>query len=260
MDKVLRTRAVTALFFVIIVVAALLSGRLGASIFMSLVLMMTTYELVKMSSKKDFNGRLYGIINLFIFFISLYISVGGIAWIFASIAVITHLVLIFFVLKARTKLLTHISKNLWLVYPLLSFLAYAFILQNNPNAHLLLLILLMLIWVCDSAAYLVGRKIGKRKLFERVSPNKTIEGALGSLVLTPLFALLIPFIFSEFASSIGLIAWVVIGLIVAVFGTLGDLYQSQIKRIFGVKDSGRIMPGHGGIWDRFDSFIYLLPF
>jgi phosphatidate cytidylyltransferase len=122
--------------------------------------------------------------------------------------------------------------------------------------------LFVLIWTNDTFAYLVGKSIGKHKLFERVSPKKTIEGFLGGVV----FAVLAGFLISKFYikpnpafSSKSILIWTIIALIVSVFGTIGDLIESKFKRIAGVKDSGSIMPGHGGILDRLDSVIFVAP-
>jgi len=122
--------------------------------------------------------------------------------------------------------------------------------------------LFILIWTNDTFAYLVGKSIGKHKLFERVSPKKTIEGFLGGAV----FAAFAGFLISKFYiqpnpafSSKSILIWTIIALIVSVFGTIGDLIESKFKRIAGVKDSGSIMPGHGGILDRLDSVIFVAP-
>jgi len=122
--------------------------------------------------------------------------------------------------------------------------------------------LFILIWTNDTFAYLVGKSIGKHKLFERVSPKKTIEGFLGGVV----FAAFAGFLISKFYiqpnpafSSKSILIWTIIALIVSVFGTIGDLIESKFKRIAGVKDSGSIMPGHGGILDRLDSVIFVAP-
>lgn len=122
--------------------------------------------------------------------------------------------------------------------------------------------LFILIWTNDTFAYLVGKSIGKHKLFERVSPKKTIEGFLGGAV----FAAFAGFLISKFyiqpnpAFSVkSILIWTIIALIVSVFGTIGDLIESKFKRIAGVKDSGSIMPGHGGILDRLDSVIFVAP-
>jgi len=114
----------------------------------------------------------------------------------------------------------------------------------------------ILIWVNDTFAYLVGKKWGKNKLFEAVSPKKTIEGFIGGLFFTIIFAFIlsISFLFFTFEN------WIIIAIIVSVFGTVGDLLESKLKRIAKVKDSGKIMPGHGGLLDRLDSVIFVAPF
>lgn len=112
------------------------------------------------------------------------------------------------------------------------------------------------IWICDSAAYFVGRGFGKNKLYPKISPNKTIEGAVGGLVFAViafvgLAYLLIP--------EIPMIHTVAFGLIVGTIGQIGDLAESMLKRDAGVKDSSHLIPGHGGILDRFDSILFVAP-
>ncbi len=119
----------------------------------------------------------------------------------------------------------------------------------------LVLGMLFLIWTHDSAAYVVGSNLGKTKLFERVSPAKTWEGTIGGLV----FAIAMGYLLSNFFVLLDARDWMVIALIVGVFGTLGDLFESNLKRQKKVKDSGNIMPGHGGLLDRFDGFIWTIP-
>ena len=113
-----------------------------------------------------------------------------------------------------------------------------------------------LIWINDTFAYLVGKNFGKKKLFERISPKKTVEGFLGGLIFSAVAAYLVYF----FTGLLDLHTWVGIAIILSVFGTLGDLIQSKFKRQAGVKDSGRLMPGHGGLFDRLDSIIFASPF
>lgn len=113
----------------------------------------------------------------------------------------------------------------------------------------------ILFWVNDTGAYLSGRALGKHPLFPAVSPKKTIEGLIGGVLL----CLLAAFILSKYALSFSLTEWMIIGTLVAVFGTLGDLVESMWKRKAGIKDSGSIMPGHGGLLDRFDGFFIALP-
>ncbi len=123
----------------------------------------------------------------------------------------------------------------------------------NPK---IIISLFILIWVNDTMAYVVGKSMGKTKLFESVSPKKTIEGFVGGLT----FSILISISLAQYYVAQPILSWIIIALIVGVFGTMGDLIESKFKRIAGVKDSGRIMPGHGGILDRLDSIIFAGPF
>jgi len=125
--------------------------------------------------------------------------------------------------------------------------------QYNPY---LILTILILIWINDSFAYLVGKNFGKRKLFESVSPKKTIEGFVGGLF----FAILTGYLISHYIQQYSTLNWIVIAIIVSVIGTIGDLVESKFKRQANIKDSGNIMPGHGGILDRLDSLLFAAPF
>lgn len=123
--------------------------------------------------------------------------------------------------------------------------------------------LFILIWSNDTFAYIVGKSIGKHKLYEKISPKKTIEGFFGGLI----FAIFAGYLISKFLiqpseqfSEKSILIWMVIAAIVGIVGTIGDLIESKFKRIAGVKDSGKIMPGHGGILDRLDSVIFVAPF
>lgn len=122
----------------------------------------------------------------------------------------------------------------------------------------IILFILILIWTTDSGAYFVGRKFGKHKLAPVISPNKTVEGFLGGVILAILAACLFQAV-ADLAILHSPVKLVASALIVSVFGQLGDLAESGLKRHFGVKDSGKILPGHGGLLDRFDSLIFILP-
>jgi phosphatidate cytidylyltransferase len=116
--------------------------------------------------------------------------------------------------------------------------------------------LIFFIWINDTGAYLVGSLFGKNKMYERISPGKTWEGTIGGVLL----CVALSFVMVQLFPQLALKHWIVISIIVAVFGTLGDLVESMLKRMSGVKDSGNIMPGHGGVLDRFDSLIFAAPF
>ncbi|AIQ53296.1 phosphatidate cytidylyltransferase [Paenibacillus sp. FSL R7-0331] len=119
------------------------------------------------------------------------------------------------------------------------------------------LMLLCCIWGSDAGAYFVGRSFGKNKLWPAISPNKTVEGALGGVAISVIISVL----FALFAPDLLTIGRaLLIGLSAAVLGQLGDLVQSAYKRVYGIKDSGSLLPGHGGILDRCDSWIIVFPF
>lgn len=123
----------------------------------------------------------------------------------------------------------------------------------NPN---ILLGSFILVWVNDSFAYLVGKNFGKQKLFPRVSPKKTVEGFLGGLF----FACIASYFIAKYSYTLKFTYWLILAITISVFGTIGDLIESKFKRQAGVKDSGVIMPGHGGLLDRLDSIIFAAPF
>lgn len=115
--------------------------------------------------------------------------------------------------------------------------------------------LLLLIWCNDIGAYFTGRTLGKRKLYALVSPNKTLEGFFGGLILTITCGLVL----SIYVHPLSPVQWVLYAFIISCLSTVGDLFESLIKRRYGVKDSGKLLPGHGGFLDRFDAFIFVLP-
>ena len=113
-----------------------------------------------------------------------------------------------------------------------------------------------MVWATDIGAYFAGRKFGKNKLYPLVSPKKTWEGSIGGVVITILIAILMSFFFKECTMT----QWIVLAIIVVIFGSIGDLVESMLKRSYSIKDSGTLLPGHGGFLDRFDAFIFLIPF
>lgn len=118
--------------------------------------------------------------------------------------------------------------------------------------------ILLMVWLNDTMAYIVGSQIGRRKLFPSISPNKTWEGTLGGVLAAILTGVVCHY--SWEAADLSLQDGIALGLIVGVFGNLGDLVESMLKRSVEVKDSGSLLPGHGGFLDRFDAFLFVLPF
>lgn len=128
--------------------------------------------------------------------------------------------------------------------------------KDDDFAKFLIIGIFILIWVNDSFAYLVGRTFGRTKLFPRVSPKKTWEGTLGGMA----FALVAAYFMASHEPIVSAVQWVTLAAVIVITGSLGDLVESKLKRSAGVKDSGAIMPGHGGMLDRLDSLIFAAPF
>ena len=180
------------------------------------------------------------------------------------ITLLVFLKCLVFLFDNKELTVTKLWKYLYLIgYILLPFI---FIVKisfgiNDYNPKIIIG-LFILIWTNDTFAYLVGKSIGKHKLYERISPKKTIEGFLGGVVFAVFAGYLISKLYikpnPDFSNK-SILIWTMIALIVGIFGTIGDLIESKFKRIAEVKDSGKIMPGHGGILDRLDSVIFVAP-
>ncbi|MCL6268022.1 phosphatidate cytidylyltransferase [Flagellimonas myxillae] len=128
--------------------------------------------------------------------------------------------------------------------------------KQDSFSQFLIMGIFILIWVNDTFAYLVGRSIGRTKLYPSVSPKKTVEGSLGGLI----FALVAAYFLAKYETSLDLMQWMILATVIVIAGSLGDLLESKFKRVAQVKDSGAILPGHGGIWDRLDSLVFAAPF
>jgi phosphatidate cytidylyltransferase len=134
--------------------------------------------------------------------------------------------------------------------------------ENGTYHYQIMFGCLFILWASDTGAYFAGTFFGKRKLFERISPKKSWEGFFGGAVLALIFAVALPYFFTslEQQSILSLFDWIIIGLIIIIGGTFGDLVESLLKRSIEIKDSGASLPGHGGFLDRFDGLLISAPF
>ena len=151
--------------------------------------------------------------------------------------------------------------QMFIALPLSMINILAFDVQSDGFVHYDMMIPLMLfvfLWVNDSGAYCSGSLFGRHKLFPRISPGKTWEGSIGGGILVLIVAVVVGYLLGD-GHTLSIPMWMGLGLVVVVFGTLGDLVESLFKRTLGIKDSGNILPGHGGILDRFDSSLMAIP-
>ncbi|WP_299209280.1 phosphatidate cytidylyltransferase [uncultured Dokdonia sp.] len=178
--------------------------------------------------------------------------------VFLSITIMTNLYLIKNLIRPSEKYITIAQKYIYLFFYIIGGFIFTILLPSYQGEYTSYLVasVFALIWINDTFAFIVGKSIGKHKLLERISPKKTVEGFLGGLVFSCIASIFI----YKFTELLSIQLWITVAVVTSVFGTLGDLIQSQLKRQAGVKDSGQLMPGHGGIYDRLDSIIFASPF
>lgn len=158
---------------------------------------------------------------------------------------------------ALTSSLVAIGAMLYISMPIGFLMSLFMLFKSNILSANIPLAIILLIWTNDTMAYITGSFIGKTP-FSKISPKKTWEGTIGGVVFTVIAVLLIDYL--GWLPSLKTQDWVVLALLASIVGTAGDLFESKLKRLADVKDSGNILPGHGGALDRFDSLLFALPF
>lgn len=257
----LLQRTLTGAFFVAAIVGGLFYGTLSSYAVLGIAMYFCVNEFLHLSADQTVSRRYIAIVkygSMFIYTMSyLYIvdviSLSPLLWPMPFLLLIG----ISELYDKQSVALGRVSFAIMaLVYVVLPF-ALAHVLLNRQgefDAHLLLTIFI-LIWANDTFAYLFGVSLGKHRLWERISPKKSWEGFIGGgLTSIALSALIAHFFF-----PLLMVEMIGLAIIVVVFGTFGDLFESQLKRQNNIKDSGTALPGHGGFLDRFDSFLFIIP-
>jgi phosphatidate cytidylyltransferase len=264
-------RTITSVFFVAAIVTSFLNPQAMTLLF-SIVTGMTVWEFAGLV-----NERPYISINRFICTVSgVYLFLAMIGYnsgMTPATVFIPYLVSIVYLMVAELYLKAKDPINNW-AYTMLSQLYIALPLSllgvlafrsdgyQTHYSYLMPLSVFVFLWINDAGAYICGSLLGRHKLFPRISPGKSWEGSIGGGLLVAAAAVLIWYLTDHYqVNDLGLTAyeWAGLGIVVVVFGTWGDLIESLFKRTLGIKDSGNILPGHGGMLDRFDSTLMALP-
>ena len=265
-------RAITGIIFVGVLIGCILGGPISFTLLFALITALTIHEFGVIISKQpdvEINKPICMLAGVFLFFGFAYLGVmPG-----QTEILIPYLFLIIYLLVSELYLKKKNPQNNWayammsqiyiaLSFAMLNVLAYHSIgnegelsnyqVQYNP---ILPLSIFIFTWINDTGAYCTGMLFGKHRLFERISPKKSWEGSIGGGVFSIIAAIVMAHYFPFMPISI----WIGLALTVVIFGTLGDLTESLLKRTIGIKDSGNILPGHGGMLDRFDSTLMAVP-
>lgn len=257
----MKQRLITGIVAGVVFLGFCLLGGLPYHILVLAMAMIGYYEFVKMTRVPPFSGTaMLGYLGVLVFMfpwklldISFPLPLGHVIWLLLFLFLLVTVV-------TKNKVDIQMTSLLFLgaVYVGVGF-SYIAESRSAPDGHGVFwtFLLLVSIWASDAGAYFVGKWIGSHKLWPAISPNKTIEGALGGVII----AMLTSAVFALLSGGLLTIGRALaIGLACAVAGQLGDLVQSAYKRVYGIKDSGNLLPGHGGILDRCDSWIIVFPF
>ena len=269
--KNLIVRTITGIIFVAAVVASFMRPEAMVLLF-SIITGLTVWEFTGLVNERPdvtVNRFITTVAGVYFFYAMTYFCSDIYAGVAKSVVFIPYLVTIIYLLIAELYLRQKDPIQNWaytmlsqmyiaLPFSLLNVLAFIATSQGMVAFNTLLpLSIFVFLWINDSGAYCVGSLLGRHKLFPRISPGKSWEGSIGGAV----FVLAAAWAISEFLDQqmLNTIEWLGLGLTVVVFGTWGDLVESLFKRTLGIKDSGNILPGHGGMLDRFDSSLLAIP-
>ena len=265
-------RTITAIIFVAVIVASFLRAETMVLLF-ALVTGLTIWEftgLVNDRPQVTVNRMITTVAGVYLFFA----MAGFCSEITPTAVFIPYLITLVYLMVAELYLKHEDPINDW-AYTMMTqlYIALPFSLLNALAFHLTLegdvvydpvlpLCMFVFLWINDAGAYICGSLLGKHKLFPRISPGKSWEGSIGGGILVMLIAASIPYLLEQFSLltvNYSPLQWAGLGLVIVVFGTWGDLIESLFKRTLGIKDSGNVLPGHGGMLDRFDSSLLAIP-
>lgn len=262
--KKIAIRALSGLVYCLIIIGCIISGYKGVTILASLLTIWGCLEFTHITgglTRRNIPAAILDIVACLSLSISLCIGLPLENILPNWLAIIMLRLIVEIYLKSDHPLRHTAHSLMSQIYIGVPMAVMVYIAMNYSPYILLTIFVLM--WLNDTGAYLVGCSIGRHKLIERVSPKKTWEGFFGGLIFSMAVSLLIFYFIKPFEGmehiDMNLIFWLSVGAIVSIIGTWGDLIESMIKRDLQIKDSGNLIPGHGGILDRIDSILFVLP-
>ena len=250
---VLLKRVLVAVFFIPLLIYIFHVGDIALASFLALIAFQMMFELREMFFNKGIIvPRIIIVLGLIVFLASIYF---GTVLIFASLLLTLIVIMGFDLFKSKLEgAMIRGSAGIFIVVYIAVLLSSIYHIRLLENGRNLILSLLFMIWITDSAAYFVGRAIGKHRGVFKASPNKSLEGFLAGIV----FALAASYFMVKFL-GLSVPQGIAVAISGGIFGQIGDLFESILKRDAGVKDSSSVLPGHGGILDRFDSLLLAAP-
>jgi len=262
--KELQTRTIWGFFFVSAILGAILLGPYTFAVLFLIFSVLALREFYLLCRIAGFSPQVYPglIVGSAIFVLSFFTAKHSID--FDAFNYLLPLIYAFPVYelfrKEKTPLANIALTEFGVVFvtipfSILNFLAFPIFEGFKDYNYGLLISLFVFVWAGDSGAYIFGVRFGRHRLFERISPKKSWEGLFGGVITAIVAAYILNHVFPQY----NIVLLLVMAIVVVISGTLGDLVESMIKRIIGVKDSGRFMPGHGGLLDRFDSILLAAP-
>jgi phosphatidate cytidylyltransferase len=252
----LLKRSLSGIIYVLIFISAILLSKESYIVLITICGFLCIWEFTKMISLKNYAAYIF---YAFVLFLMIQRQDSYATLLVLAVTLLSSLFLVYQLFAKKQITFSNDRSKLGVTIRYVIFsMCFLVLLPFHKNSFhpYLMISILSIIWINDSFAFLVGKNFGSRKLFPSVSPRKTVEGFLGGLT----FSLLAAFLISRLNFDFSVLNWLIIGLIVSVVGTIGDLVESKFKRQAKIKDSGTIMPGHGGILDRLDSLLFAAPF
>ncbi|MDD4799745.1 MAG: phosphatidate cytidylyltransferase [Proteiniphilum sp.] len=263
----LLTRAGAGIIYILVILLGVFGGRYFFLAVFGIILALGLFEFYRMV-EQDTSHAISKIFNIalgLLLFISVYLFLEGISLYALPVCMLVYLlILIASAICIRRHDILHgiiysVFGQMYITMPLSLLMVISYSYQHSRAAGgydwVPLLALFVFIWVNDTAAYFFGSLTGKHKLIPHISPHKSVEGFFAGIFFSLLGSLLFARFFPEFSP----LFWMGFALVVALFGTVGDLFESLIKRTCSVKDAGNLIPGHGGMLDRIDSLLVAVP-